>query len=323
MTLPSFLIIGAQRSASTTLHFSLARHPQIFMSRRKEINFFLRGEDGSLPSFVDDETTGHTPLTLADYEAVFAEAGPQHRAVGEASPSYLFAAVAPRIRAVLPDVKLVAILRNPIDQAASILSVWLGRPPVIEELEARLRNDELGPNGAPPLARHGRYVDHLAPYFDLFPRESIKIVLFEELKREPDALLADVERFLGVEYVPLPRLHLNASGPARSRFVERALDAKQVARALLPGGVLRGLTGALHRIQSANTRPAAPKIPPALRSEMNERFYGGSVRELERLTGLDLSVWRHCPVPPDEAINRRQPAFENARSQTRGAGAAL
>ena len=45
-------------------------------------------------------------------------------------------------------------------------------------------------------------------------------------------------------------------------------------------------------------RPVAPLVPPALRSEMNERFYGGSIRELERLTGLDLSVWRHCPVAP-------------------------
>ena len=75
MTLPSFLIIGAQRSGSTTLHFTLARHPQIFMSARKEVNFFLRREDGSLPAFVDDETARLVPPTLADYETVFARAG--------------------------------------------------------------------------------------------------------------------------------------------------------------------------------------------------------------------------------------------------------
>jgi hypothetical protein len=321
MTLPSFLIIGAQRSASTTLHYTLARHPQIFASRRKEINFFLRREDGSLPSFVDSDAAEHTPLTLADYEAVFAEAGPQHRAVGEASPSYLFAAVAPRIRAVLPNVKLLAILRNPIDQATSILSGWLGRPPTAEELEARLTDDEPGPNGTPPLACHGRYVDHLVPYFELFPRQNIKIVLFEEFKREPDVFLVDVQRFLGVDQVPLPRLHLNASGPARSPLVQRALEAKRVARALLPDRVLRGLTGPLHRLQSINTRPAAPKIAPALQGDLNERVYGRSIRELERLTDLDLAVWRY---PLDESINRRQHVSkEDPGAPTRGAGAEL
>jgi hypothetical protein len=321
MTLPSFLIIGAQRSGSTTLHFTLARHPQIFMSARKEVNFFLRGEDGSLPAFVDDETARLVPPTLANYETVFALARPDHRAVGEASPSYLFAAVAPRIRAVLPDVSLVAILRNPIDQAGSILSVRLGRPPTFEELEAALVNDEPDPGGAPPLATHGRYADHLAPYFDLFPRENIKIVLFEDLKRQPEAVFADLERFLGVEHVPLPRLHLNASSPVRSRLVQRVLDAKQVARSLLPKRVLSGLTGAVHRIASLNAGPAALRIPLGLWSEINERFYGDSIRRLEQLTGLDLRVWRYRPALLDGTAGRREHLSAHRHSQSTGAGA--
>jgi hypothetical protein len=163
----------------------------------------------------------------------------------------------------------------------------------------------------------------MSAYFDLFPRENIRIVLFEDLKREPDALFAGLERFLGVEHVPLPHLHLNASSPVQSRLLKRVLDAKRVAHALLPNRVLRGLTGAVHRVESLNTGPTAPGIPLGLRGEIEERFYGDSIRRLEQLTGLDLRVWRYRPALLHETVDRREHLSKHAHSQNSGAGASL
>ena len=97
------------------------------MSRVKETNFFLRDGNGRMPPWVDEETDRRTPRTWEDYQALFADVGPQHRAVGESSPSYLYAPCAARIERMLPDAKLIVILRHPVEQARSILATWLGR----------------------------------------------------------------------------------------------------------------------------------------------------------------------------------------------------
>jgi len=291
------------------------------MSTRKELNFFLRGDDGKLPGWVDEGAACLTPLTLADYEAVFAEAGPQHRAIGEASPSYLFAGVASRIKVTLPDAKLVAILRHPIGQATSILSVWLGREPTADELEQWLSDGKEGPKGTPPLAMHGRYADHLEPYFALYPRERIKIVLFEDFRSEPDVVIAELEQFLGVDHVPLPHLHLNASGPRRSQFLRRILCAKALARAAVPKPVLRRLTGAVHRIESLNTSEKSPNIAADFRAELTERFYGGNIRKLEELVEVDLDHWRRPSIPRVKTSDGHKSAARHAWLQASGTSA--
>ena len=183
--------------------------------------------------------------------------------------------------------------------------------------------DEPDLNGAPPLATHGRYADHLAPYFDLFPRENIKIVLFEDLKRKPDALFADLERFLGVEHVPLPHLHLNASRPVRSALVRRVLDAKQVARALLPKRVLRGLTGAVHRIASLNTGPATPGSRLVCGARLEERFYEDNIRRLSSSRGSTFAFGATARLCSKGRSRRREHLSEHAHSQNSGAGLSL
>lgn len=287
MTVPTFLIIGVQRSGTTTLHYSLARHPQIFMSRIKETNYFLRDPHGVLPHWLAAERS--TPRTWEEYTELFAGAGPQHRAIGESSPSYLYGPVAGRIKARLPDVKLIVILRHPVDQARSILATWLGRTPSLVELGARLDSAEPGPRGELPLALHGRFGEHLEPYYERF--RDILVLRFAALQRAPDAVLATTQDFLGVERVRLPRLHLNASGRPRSSLIKHVLGAKRIARAVLPDPWLRRLIGAAHLLQSLNTA-GEPGIPADLREAWTERYYSDDIRRLEQLTGLDLSGWR-------------------------------
>src|SRR3989344_7184694 len=106
MRLPNFLIIGATKAGTTSLHHYLGQHPDIFVAPTKETNFFAQE---SALCF-----TGRTVSLPEEYAAQFAAATTQ-KAIGESSPAYLAVPLAPeRIARMLPHAKLIVILRNPI-----------------------------------------------------------------------------------------------------------------------------------------------------------------------------------------------------------------
>ena len=298
--LPNFLVIGAARSGTTTLHYALGRHPEIFVSPRKETNFFLFDEAGELPAWVSADTRRTMPRTLEQYAALFEDATEQHAAVGESSPSYLHGPVARRIKAGLPDAKLIAILRQPVDQALSIYATWHGGDTpadrLIEPFLAALADDAPGPGGDLPLARHGLYHRHLAPFFEQFERSRIKVTLLDDLERDGAAYFRDLFRFLGVdEGFRIDRIErFNGTGVARNATIHRLLSGgaviKGLARAVLPDRATRRLARLQHGLRAANLqRPAA--LPPQLRRELTERYYRADILALERLIGRDLSGW--------------------------------
>ena len=302
MRLPNFLVIGAARSGTTTLHYSLGRHPEIFVSPIKETNFFLNDDAGALPAWVDEVTRRQTPRTLRDYAALFEDAAAHHTAVGESSPSYLHGPVARRIKARLPEVKLVAILRQPVEQALSFYATWHdGRPPTadqIDEFVSALASDASEPQGALPLAKHGLYHRHLAPFFEHFERRQIKVTLLDDLERDGAAYFRDLFRFLGVdEGFQLETVErYNGSGIARSATIHRLLSrgtrVKGLARAVLPDRAFRRLARLKHGMRAANLQRTSP-LSPELRRQLTQRFYGEDIAALEKLLGRDLSVWTH------------------------------
>jgi hypothetical protein len=298
--LPTFLVIGAARSGTTTLHYHLGQHPEVFVSPVKEVNFFLRDETGEMPAWVNDEERARTPNTLDEYGLLFAQATDRHRAVGESSPSYLFGPVAARIKAQLPEARLIAILRHPVEQALSMLGTWhreLSTEQLVERLPQALAAGEPGPHGALPLKEHGQFHRHLAPFFAQFDRRQLKVVLFDDLTRDGPALFRDLFGFLGVD----ASFHLeevqryNSSGTAKNAAIERALalarQFKGVARAVLPDAVVRRLIKFQHRVRSANLEKTS-ELAPELRRELTERYYGQDIAALERALERDLSLWR-------------------------------
>jgi Sulfotransferase family len=300
MRLPNFLVIGAGRSGTTTLHYSLGRHPQIFVSPIKETNFFLCDEAGELPPWLDEVGRRQVPRTLQDYAALFADAAAHHIALGEASPSYLHEPVASRIKARLPDVKLVAILRQPAEQALSFYATTHdGRTPPADHLDefvAALASDAPGPGGALPLAKLGLYHRHLTSFFEHFDRRQIKVTLLDDLERDGVVFFRDLFRFLGVdEGFRLDTVErYNGSGIARSAAIHRLLSCgarvKGLARAVLPDAAFRRLATLQHGVRAANLQRTSP-LPPGLRRELTRRFYGEDIAALEQLIGRDLSIW--------------------------------
>lgn len=306
--LPTFLLIGAPRSGTTTVHFALEQHPEVFVSPNKEPNSLLFDDAGMpLPGVRKDliERIRHRSVrTRTEYEALFAGARGQHRAVGEASPAYMhFPAVAARIKTLLPDARLLVILRQPVDQAFSFYTVRQGGS-IAEGAEfakgfvTTLETETADTSGyGLRLAEYGRYHQHLQPFFERFGRDQIRVVLTEDLESDPVAFFAGLFRFLGVDATFRPDLsrRLNESGTARSALVHLALARSQVAkrilRAALPEAATRRLRHLQHRIRSANLK-RMHMIPRDLRRDLTERLYGEQIAKLETMLGRDLSAWR-------------------------------
>jgi Sulfotransferase domain len=198
--LPEFLVIGAQKAGTTALYAYLRWHPAITGPSWKEVSFFdrhwWRGERWY---------RGQFPLRSAG------------RLVGEASPSYLFHPLAPeRVRSLLPDVRLIALLRDPVERAYSQYQheVALGREPLsfedaLEAEEERTRG-EVERLVADPrafsrdwwdhtYAARGLYAEQLERWLAVFPRNQLLVVATDELGEKPAETYAAVLSFLGVE----------------------------------------------------------------------------------------------------------------------------
>lgn len=200
---PNFLIIGAAKSGTTSLYHYLDQHPQVFMSPMKGPRFFAM--EGRRPAFTgpqDDVVNGRTITTAEDYVDLF-RAVTNQRAIGEASDWYLSSAEAPeRIYKYLPNVRLIAVLRQPADRAFSSYMHFArnGFEPLSFE-DALAAEDARIANGWSPLFAHrgrGYYATQLKRYFARFDREQIRVYLYDDLQRDPAVLVRDIFTFLGV-----------------------------------------------------------------------------------------------------------------------------
>jgi hypothetical protein len=204
---PDFLIIGAQKSGTTSLYRYLIQHPRIAPASAKELDFFSndnfhRGVDWYLSQFPPKE-----PGVLT----------------GEASPYYMFHPYAPRrILEFDPGIKLIVVMRNPVERTYShyhhqvhayreMLSFEEALAREEERLEgeiARMKEDETYHSKAHRrfsyLAK-SRYTEQLEVWFSLFPREQMLILNSEAMFRNPEPVLDAVTSFLG-----LPPLRLDA-----------------------------------------------------------------------------------------------------------------
>jgi hypothetical protein len=201
------LIIGAQKAGTTALYSYLREHPAVAGPPWKEVSFFDR-------HFWRGATwyRGHFPNRLY-LRGVRARAGVEP-IVGEASPSYLFHPQAPeRAAELLPDVRLIALVRNPIDRALSHYhhEVALGREPLrfeqaLDQEDARMEG-ELARMRDPRYFSHawwnftyqsrGRYAEQLARWLELYPRERLLVVPSEDLLERPGETYRQVLEFLG------------------------------------------------------------------------------------------------------------------------------
>lgn len=200
--LPSVLIIGAQKSGTTSLFKYLVQHPDVLRPLSKEVHYFdfhyFRGVKWYRGRFPYTHRLRRGSLTL------------------DASPYYLVHPLVPqRVAQLLPEVKLVALLRNPVDRALSHYQheVRGGREPLsfgeaIEKESERLAGEEERLRNDPhyysfnhhrySYTRRGLYIEQLRRWVQHFPRSQLMVLQSERLFRDPVAATAAVQDFLGL-----------------------------------------------------------------------------------------------------------------------------
>lgn len=196
---PELIVIGAMKSGSTSLHRYLDKHPQIAMARDKELNFFLGRRNWD--------------RGVAWYRRQFAAAPVR----GETSPNYTkfptYPGVPQRIAEVVPEVKLIYVLREPVERTLSHfhhnLADGLERRPLEEALLGDVeRNHYLACS---------RYRQQLGEYLRVFDREQIHVVLLEDLSHDLGATMHQIFEFLGVDTAPAERLVPHVANPRAAR----------------------------------------------------------------------------------------------------------
>src|SRR4051812_32902128 len=250
--LPNYLVIGAAKAGTTSLATYLSHHPQAFVAAQKEVNFF------------DD----YWNLGVNWYRRQF-EGARDAAAVGEASVSYLFRPEAPpRMAEVVPDAKLVALLRDPVDRAYS--HYWFARGwgsekrPFSEAIAGDEHDDD---PGRAYLAR-GRYVHQLRRVCEFFPREQLLVLLFDDLRDDPGATFGKVCRFIGVDERAAPSNvgeTYNVMPTFRLEIVQRVLHRLDRWRTL-PQWFVRPIV----RLNATTRR--YPPLDPVVRAALVERF---------------------------------------------------
>jgi hypothetical protein len=296
--LPNFIIIGAAKSGTTSLYHYADQHPSIFMSRNKEPRFFAY--EGTNPTFkgpADDLGLKLNAVTdLATYEALFAD-GRDALVRGEGSTVYLAHPTAPeRMSHRVPDAKLVAILRNPIDRAYADYTFMKqrGHDPARTFREALDAERERANDGWSPgylYVAKGFYFQHLTRYLNYFARDQLKVYFYEDLLDNPASLAADLFAYLNVDSSVTvdtsPRYNL--SGVPRSAIGQALINKMRQAKTRKGTRGREWLLRAYTVLQNRNlTR--APHMQATDRDRLREQ-YESDVESLGSLIGRDLSGW--------------------------------
>jgi len=280
-TLPKFVLVGVPRSGTTSLYRYLGQHPQICLSKMKEINFLsYPGEEVARTSY---PWLRFSVRSLAEYERLFEGAG--ERVPVDFSASCFRSHVAiERIRRFLPDARCFVVLRDPVARA---WSAYLNR--LAKGYESRSPAEALVPGEL--AVDNGFYYERLQAFRDAFGAERVRVWLFDDLRARPQEILGEVFEYMGVDRaVSIDTTEVfNRSGAPRSKAVQWLLPSYQRRRRLgeaLPKPVL----DALQRLGHLN-RGAAPALPPEVEGRLRD-LYADDVRRLAGLLDRDLGAWR-------------------------------
>lgn len=295
-SLPNFFIIGAPKCGTTSLAAWLTEHPNVFMSPIKE------------PFYFSKDLSNKWRHSWNGYIKLFDKAKSTHKAVGEASTSYLYSKTAiPMIEETFPESLYIVMLRNPMEMAPSLHEQMIRsfHEDTLDFLEAwnlspKRRVGERLPNKCkhPILLDYqswcllGEQVERL---LSLVTQERVLITTLDDMKENPLLEYQKVLNFLGVPYDgrQIFPVH-NSSRELRSPLIGRAIRslAKTVAWSKHVKGFLpyRSL-GIVRRLQTLNTQQKS-RQPLALEFSIElEKYFAHDVKKLEKILGRDLKHW--------------------------------
>jgi hypothetical protein len=292
MTMPDFLIIGAAKSGTTTLYEYLCQHPKIYMSHPKEPDFFA--------------LDSHYAKGLEWYSSLFSDAKPDG-ICGEASTTYSrlqqHPQAAKRIAQNLPNVKLIYIMRHPVERAYSFY---------VHRLKGARHKPELAvPNTFEEAIEQqsefldsSYYLQQIEEYLQFFPKESFLFLLMEDLIKNPVGTVNQVFNFIGAD----PQVDLNSDSPivankasdnpawfVRSQLMSpfKALPGAKAIGSLLPKNFKNLAYQAIERL-NYDSWVKQQYLPPPMLPETRQKLlaqFAEPNQKLAEFLNRDLSHW--------------------------------
>jgi hypothetical protein len=280
---PQFMIVGAAKSGTTTLYRYLVHHPQIFLPKIKEPEFF--SDDAVFSKGVDW------------YLSLFAEAK-QNQMRGEASTTYTrwphTADAATRIHELVPSVKLIYIMRHPVERAYAHYAHHM-RLKVTMTFEEALSRSSI-------YLDCSMYMRQIDRYLRYFSGDSFLFVTLDELKDAPNATLQKLQTFLGIEPLDLLRDGPIHSNERHAEFIHhhttghfRRIPGGSFVANSLPQGWRDRIYSWLAKSLLGTYLKNRHSIPPMLektRASLLQHF-GEPNRQLAEFLNRDLSNWNH------------------------------
>ncbi len=275
--IPNFLLVGATKAATTWLYQRLNEHPEIYVPSLKEVNYFSRRYDRGKEWYLS---------FFADVKA--------EKAIGELSPSYFTSPETPtRIKTLNPDMRLIFMLRHPIERVYSHYCMELRYNTVSEDIERELSLDSI-------IVRESLYYQQIAKYIELFPRENLKFIIYDDIKTSPEKVLVDLYNFLEVDsnyknpaiykqtYTKQPRQKFEKLYTLLVAIYRWINNNNQWGRKILTTLKDRGFNDKFHDLNS--TEKEYPQITASKKEQLRE-FYGEDIKQLAQFLNRDLSSW--------------------------------
>jgi hypothetical protein len=331
---PDFFIVGQPKSGTTALYMMLRRHPQIYMPDLKEPLFLA----SDLRSRFRPSPPGVLPESLEEYLSLFALARPEQR-VGEGSSSYLWSSsAAAHIADLQPAARIIAILREPASFLHSLhLQLLQYRVETKKDLrkalsleDARLRGKHIPRRCARPASllysERVRYVEQLRRYHSVFPAEQVLVLIYDDFRRDNEAVVRTVLRFLEVE--DPPEVEVTEAHPTvrvRSQRLDKLIGSVQVGR----GPVSRAVKAGVMTITPKRLRRGAFELarhrvlygkpsPPdeGLMLELRRRFEP-EVAALSEYLNRDLvALWGYDRLADTPKLEQRDATRDRAPGRT-------
>lgn len=311
--LPNFVIIGERRSGTTSLARWIEAHPELFLHPKIDMGYFIDDVLVGRREWMDGEpdySAWDKTHSKEGYAAFFKDAKGK-KAVGEKSADYLFWRPAhERMKRIIPDAKYLVTLRNPVDRAWSMYwnEVGKGREKLsfeeaFQKEEERIKNSAYARDHLSYFAR-GRYVESFNDFFQVFPKEQVKVIVLEHVIKDTRAVLEDLYAFLGVStdqgYDRIGNRYNNSwTTVPRSfwtkhkvlKYAEEAVNRviKTASKVIPNARVRRNIVLTLEKPFRKTKEDF--KMNPETRKMLLE-YYRPYNEQLEKLLGIDLSAWK-------------------------------
>ena len=293
---PNFFLVGAAKAGTTSIYTYLSQHPKVFFPAIKEPHFFTQVRPARQQRFLIEAITKRSAYLRLYVHAT------SYSVIGDASPSYLWHPEVPqRIRAEVPEAKIAVVLRDPVERAYSHYLMDYREGVQSKSFYQALLDDmnrhEKGWGISYLYFELGLYAEQLQRYLETFKPERVKVLMFDDFRRDAMAVLREIAGFLGLDPNPLAHVDTsqkyNSYAAPRNQYLRRVAGAKfsrMLGQTLMPRRL-----GAFIFERIFLKQASKPLLDPHARDLLCS-LYDPELDKLEKLLGRRLPELRNSWV---------------------------